>query len=236
MTEQPVFLLIDTATDICSVALSFGSKIINIIEEHDHNSHAKNLIPSIDMVLKQSEKSLSDIDAVVISLGPGSYTGLRIGVSTAKGIAYALSIPVITVSTLESIAYEAKQLYDSNDSAEPQIIPMIDARRMEVFTTRYDFNINILDPITATIVEENTYSELCKNHKIIFCGNGMPKCKEILSRYTNAICCDCALSAQYLLPSALKKWQLQDFADIAYFEPFYLKDYIAAKPNVKGLR
>lgn len=236
MTEQPVFLLIDTATDICSVALSFGSKIINIIEEHDHNSHAKNLIPSIDMVLKQSEKSLSDIDAVVISLGPGSYTGLRIGVSTAKGIAYALSIPVITVSTLESIANEAKQLYDSNDSAEPQIIPMIDARRMEVFTTRYDFNINILDPITATIVEENTYSELCKNHKIIFCGNGMPKCKEILSRYTNAICCDCALSAQYLLPSALKKWQLQDFADIAYFEPFYLKDYIAAKPNVKGLR
>jgi len=235
MKEQPTLLLIETATEICSVALSFGDDIIAVQEGNDGNSHSKNLIPYIDAALKQGHKSLQDLDAVVVSIGPGSYTGLRIGVSTAKGIAYSLSIPVITVSSLESIANGAKHCWQPENDAQPQIVPMIDARRMEVFTTRFDYNINILDPITATIVEENTYAELCKNQKIIFCGNGMPKCKEILSRYPNAICCEFALSAQFLLPSALKKWQSQDFADIAYFEPFYLKDYVAAKPNVKGL-
>lgn len=233
---QPTLLHIETATDICSVALSCGEKILAIQEGNDGNSHSKNLIPFIDKVLKNGGKTLQDIHAVVVSFGPGSYTGLRIGVSTAKGIAYSLSIPIITVGTLESIANGAKQWWAFDGGQEPQIVPMIDARRMEVFTTRYDYEIHAVAPITATVVEEDTYAEICKNQRLIFCGNGMPKCKPLLSSNKNAQFCEFPLSARFLLPSALKKWEAQDFADVAYFEPFYLKEYVAAKPNIKGLR
>lgn len=228
---DPILLHIETATDVCSVALTQGTEVLGVKESADGNSHSKNLLPFIDSVLKETNHVQQDLQGVVVSIGPGSYTGLRIGVSTAKGMAYSLGIPVITVSTLESIAQGAKQ--QAGDNCD--IVPMIDARRMEVFAARYDSNMNLLDNVAAVIVDENAYSELLREKEVLFCGNGMPKCKELLSQFPNARFADFTLSAQYMLPAALKKWEAKDFADTAYFEPFYLKEYVAGKPNVKGL-
>ena len=233
---NPTILYIETATDVCSVALSKGSEIIGLKEEAGGNNHAKHLLPFVDEVLKQAGVSMTEINGVAVSIGPGSYTGLRIGVSTAKGIAYTAGIPVMAVSTLESIAQGAKTLWAESSSEQPQIIPMIDARRMEVFTTRYDFDIRSLEEISSKIVDDNTFAELLSKEKVLFCGNGMPKCKEILSAFLNAKFMDAPISAKNMLPAALRKWQKQEFEDVAYFEPFYLKEYVAAKPVVKGLR
>ena len=234
--ETPILLHIETATDVCSVALSGGAEIIGLKEEAGGNNHAKNLLPFVDEVLKQSDVSMSEINGVTVSIGPGSYTGLRIGVSTAKGIAYTAGIPVMAISTLESIAQGAKALWSENASEPVQIVPMIDARRMEVFTTRYDFAMNPLEEVTSKIVDESTFLELLAKQPVIFCGNGMPKCRELLSASPNAHFVDTPVSAKNLLLPALQKWQNHDFEDVAYFEPFYLKEYVAAKPVVKGLR
>ena len=233
---NPTILYIETATDVCSVALSKGAEIIGLKEEAGGNNHAKHLLPFVDEVLKQAEASMTDINGVAVSIGPGSYTGLRIGVSTAKGIAYTAGIPVMAISTLESIAQGAKTLWSGTSTETVQIVPMIDARRMEVFTTRYDFDIRSLEEISSKIVDENTFAELLSKEKVLFCGNGMPKCKEILSAFPNAKFMDAPISAKNMLPAALRKWQKQEFEDVAYFEPFYLKEYVAAKPVVKGLR
>ena len=233
---NPTILYIETATDVCSVALSRGAEVIGLKEEVGGNNHAKHLLPFVDEVLKQAEVSMKEINGVAVSIGPGSYTGLRIGVSTAKGIAYTAGIPVMAISTLESIAQGAKTLWAESSSEQPQIIPMIDARRMEVFTTRYDFNMRSLEEISSKIVDENTFTELLSKEKVLFCGNGMPKCRELLSTFPNACFAEAPISAKNMLPAALRKWQKQEFEDVAYFEPFYLKEYVAAKPVVKGLR
>lgn len=235
MKQTPILLHIETATDVCSVALSRGSEIIGLKEEAGGNNHAKNLLPFVDEVLKQSGVSMSEINGVAVSIGPGSYTGLRIGVSTAKGIAYTAGIPVMVVSTLESIAQGAKALWSENASEPVQIVPMIDARRMEVFTTRFTYDMQPLEEVSAKIVDENTFAELLSEQKVLFCGNGMPKCRELLSTFPNACFIDAPVSAKNMLPTALKKWQNSDFENVAYFEPFYLKEYVAAKPVVKGL-
>lgn len=229
-------LYIETATDVCSVALSKGDQIVGLKEEAGGNNHAKNLLPFVDEVLKQAEVIMSEINGVAVSIGPGSYTGLRIGVSTAKGIAYTAGVPVIAVSTLESIAQGARQLWIQSSAENVQIVPMIDARRMEVFTTRFDFNMQPLEEISSKIVDESTFAELLSEQKVLFCGNGMPKCCELLSAFPNACFVEVPISAQNMLPAALRKWQNQEFENVAYFEPFYLKEYVAAKPVVKGLR
>ena len=232
----PTILHIETATDVCSVALSRGAEVIGLKEEAGGNNHAKHLLPFVEEALKQGGCTVKDLDGVAVSVGPGSYTGLRIGVSTAKGIAYTAGIPVMAVGTLESIAQGARESW-TDASAEPlQIVPMIDARRMEVFTARYDFAMNMMEEVSSKIVDENTFAELLASQTVVFCGNGMPKCRELLSASPNARFVDAPVSARYLLPAALKKWQEQAFEDVAYFEPFYLKEYVAAKPVVKGLR
>lgn len=233
---KPTLLYIETATDVCSVALSRGEEVIGLKEEAGGNNHAKHLLPFVEEVLKQGGCNIGDLDGVAVSIGPGSYTGLRIGVSTAKGIAYTAGIPVMAIGTLEGIAQGAKQLWAETSSESVQIVPMIDARRMEVFTTRYDLEMNPLEEISSKIVDETTFAELLSGQKVLFCGNGMPKCRELLSTSPNALFPDTPVSAKNLLFPALKKWQRQDFEDVAYFEPFYLKEYVAAKPVVKGLR
>ena len=227
---------IETATDVCSVALSKGSEIIGLKEEAGGNNHAKNLLPFIDEVLKQGACTVGDLNGVSVSIGPGSYTGLRIGVSTAKGIAYTAGIPVMAISTLEGVAQGAKELWADSASEQPQIVPMLDARRMEVFTTRYDFEMNPLEDVLSKIVDENTFADLLTEHPILFCGNGMPKCRELLSKSANARFIDAPISSKNMLIPALRKWKNCDFEDVAYFEPFYLKEYVAAKPVVKGLK
>jgi len=233
--ENITILHIETATDVCSVALSKGSEIIGVKEEAGGNNHAKNLLPFVDEVLQQGGCKIADLNGVAVSIGPGSYTGLRIGVSTAKGIAYTAGIPVMAISTLEGIAQGAKALWAKSSDEQPQIIPMIDARRMEVFTSRYDFNMKPLEEVSAKIIDENTFAELLSEQKVLFCGNGMPKCRELLSTFPNACFIDAPVSAKNMLPTALRKWQSNDFENLAYFEPFYLKEYVAAKPVVKGL-
>lgn len=235
MTDEPIFLLIETATDICSVAVSHGKKILGINEDLNGHSHAKNLLPFIDEILQQNSLSTNDLTAVVVSSGPGSYTGLRIGVSTAKGIAYTANIPILSVGSLTGIAQSCKNNPDFDDSQNSIIVPMIDARRMEVFTAIFDNNMNCVENISAKIIEDNSFLDLLICKTIFFCGNGMPKCKDILSKSANARFINEQISAKNLLKPALKKWKEKDFEDIAYFEPFYLKEYIAGKPIVKGL-
>ena len=233
---NPTILYIETATDVCSVALSRGAEVIGLKEEAGGNNHAKHLLPFVDEVLKQGGCTVSDLNGVAVSVGPGSYTGLRIGVSTAKGIAYTAGIPVMAVGTLESIAQGARESWTDASTEPLQIVPMLDARRMEVFTTRYSFDMQSLEEVSAKIVDENTFAELLSEHKVLFCGNGMPKCREILSANSNAFFAEVPVSAKNMLPAALRKWQNSDFENVAYFEPFYLKEYVAAKPVVKGLR
>ena len=233
---NPTILYIETATDMCSVALSRGAEVIGLKEEAGGNNHAKHLLPFVDEVLKQGGCTVSDLNGVAVSVGPGSYTGLRIGVSTAKGIAYTAGIPVMAVGTLESIAQGARESWTDASTEPLQIVPMLDARRMEVFTTRYSFDMQSLEEVSAKIVDENTFAELLSEHKVLFCGNGMPKCREILSANPNAFFAEVSVSAKNMLPAALRKWQNSDFENVAYFEPFYLKEYVAAKPVVKGLR
>lgn len=157
--ENPLLLHIETATEVCSVALSEGDRLLAVCESADGNSHSKNLLPFIDELCRKSGRALRDIDGVAVSVGPGSYTGLRIGVSTAKGIAYALQVPVMAVGTLESIAYGALAEGGGEcPAAGLQIVPMIDARRMEVFTCRYNEKMEEVAPAEALIVDEEAFA------------------------------------------------------------------------------
>ena len=164
---------------------------------------------------------MNELDAVCISEGPGSYTGLRIGTSSAKGLCDALDIPLIAVSTLQSMAYGAREQYPDYK----QYIPMIDARRMEVYTAAYNQNLEPVEKITNLILDENAYSDFLLKDKVVFSGNGMEKAVPILSKNINAIFCNTMTSARYLLALGYRKFIEQDFADIAYFEPFYLKEF-----------
>ena len=228
-------LHIETATEICSVALSQGADILGVEESADGNSHSKNLLPFIERLMAGTAHQIKDLDGIVVSIGPGSYTGLRIGTSTAKGIAYSLGKPVITVGTLESIANGAAETWTDDGQPAPQFVAMIDARRMEVFAAHYDEALREVGAPAAVIVDEHAFRPLLDEHRIVFCGNGMPKCKALLSQHPNALFVEQSLSARFLLKPALRKWEAQAFSDTAYFEPFYLKEYVAAKPVVKGL-
>lgn len=233
---QPYFLLIETATEICSVALSKGDQIIAVKESDNGFSHAQNLIPFVEEILKESNVDRHSLNAVVLSSGPGSYTGLRIGASSAKGLCYALDIPLISIPTLQSIMLGAKtELPKDNIEEEILFCPMIDARRMEVYTALYAKNGELIEDTSAKIIDENTFKDILEKQVVVFCGNGMPKCKSILETYPNARFSDTPLSSANMAKQALLKYEAKQFEDVAYFEPFYLKEYIAVKSTVKGL-
>ncbi|MBQ7490744.1 MAG: tRNA (adenosine(37)-N6)-threonylcarbamoyltransferase complex dimerization subunit type 1 TsaB [Bacteroidales bacterium] len=231
---SPIRILhIESATEICSVALSVDNEVVAKAETADANAHSRNLILFVEKVVRESQVDKHELDAVCFSAGPGSYTGLRIGASTAKGLAYSLGIPLISIPTLESIAYGArKNLQDG----KMLYCPMIDARRMEVFTSLYDTNMSVIQPIAAKVVGEDFLSGILGKQNIVFCGNGMPKCRAILSRHPNALFDETPLSAANMVTPAMNKFKTKNFEDTAYFEPFYLKEYIAAKSHVKGLK
>ncbi len=229
-----LILMIETATEICSVALALNGNIISIRENEKGNSHSANVAVFIDEVFKESAKLPSDIEAVAISKGPGSYTGLRIGVSSAKGMCYALNIPLIAIETLKSMSIGFLQ--KTKIEKDALLCPMIDARRMEVYSAFYNSNLDVFRDVKAEIVEEITYADYLKEHKIYFFGNGAVKCREVLGNYKNAIIVeDIFLSAENMVKLAEEKFIKNEFENTAYFEPFYLKDFIAAKPVVKGL-
>jgi tRNA threonylcarbamoyladenosine biosynthesis protein TsaB len=232
-------LHIETSTQICSVALSIDGNIIAIRESSEDKSHATLMSSFIDEMLKECQLDISNIDAVSVSKGPGSYTGLRIGVSLAKGICYALEKPLISVSTLEALALGIKNNFEkhiaNSDKSAYLFCPMIDARRMEVYTALYNSKNEIIKDVNALIVEPNSFDTYFENHKIIFFGNGAAKCKTSL-QHSNAIFIDnIETSAANMISIAERKYQEKNFENTAYFEPYYLKDFVAKMPNVKGL-
>ena len=231
--EAPLILHIETATSVCSAAVSRGKELTDIRETKDPRSHASRLSPFIDDLMKSNSLSFSDLDAVSVSLGPGSYTGLRIGVSTAKGIAYGANLPIIGVSGLKAMANGFLDSFKGKLSDEDLLCPMLDARRMEVYTALYDNGLSIIRDIKADIIDENSYIDLLNKGRIFFFGEGSDKCKEIIT-HPNSIFVDGIIpSAKYMIELAVDAFQQNDFVDVAYFEPFYLKDFIATIPKNK---
>ena len=224
-------LAIETSTEICSIALGKDAQCLALVENDKENSHAEKILLYVDEVLQQANISLSELSAVCISEGPGSYTGLRIGTSSAKGLCYALNIPLIAVSTLQSMAWGAREKFPNHN----QYCPMIDARRMEVYSAFYDSDLNIVVPPINVIVDENAYSEFLQNDAVVFSGNAVEKTKSLLTSGGNAVFSETKTSARYLLELGYKKYMQKDFADTAYFEPFYLKEFQSGIPKVKGL-
>jgi len=229
---SPTLLHLETATEICSVALSKGNEIVASVCLDKGNSHTEHLFPFVEQVLAESNCKISELDGVALSIGPGSYTGLRISASAAKGICYALNIPLIGISTLQSIVFGA--IKQQMEAQKVLYCPMIDARRMEVFTALFDENGEAIVEAEAKIIDEHSFSSELETHIIYFCGNGMPKCKPFL-QHKNARFIETQLDASNMLLPALAKYESKQFEDIAYFEPFYLKEYLAKKSIVKGL-
>lgn len=226
-----LILNLETATTVCSVSLAKDGQLIALKELNADYTHAENLTLFIEDVLKQANIKLADIDAVAVSKGPGSYTGLRIGVSTAKGLCYSLDKPLISVNTLQHLASSVI----SNTSSIIQhpgslFCPMIDARRMEVYCAFYDHTGKEIKPTAAEIIEENSFFDLLKDHTVYFFGDGASKCKEVLSQNTNAIfLSEIVPSAKDMIAFSEKAFNEDQFEDVAYFEPFYLKDFVAGK-------
>jgi len=216
-------LNIETSTKNCSVALSESGKIIALKELNDGNySHAEKLHIFIEAILKESNVDMQQLSAVAISKGPGSFTGLRIGVSTAKGLCFALDIPLISVNTLQSLAL---QITADNGV----IVPMLDARRMEVYSAVYDTNNNLVRKIEAQILDETSFQNYLESQPVYFIGDGVPKTKDLISHSNTFFVDDKLPSANEMGMLAFEKFQQKDFENTAYFEPFYLKDFVAHK-------
>lgn len=220
-----ILLHIETSTTNCSVGISVNSKIVALAEQNDAGySHAENLHMFILKVLAEAGVNKSELDAIAVSKGPGSYTGLRIGVSTAKGLCYALDKPLISVATLEVLARQ----HNVEDAA--YIVPLIDARRMEVYSAVFDQNYLQLRSTEAEIIDSNSFLECLDKNKVHFIGDGALKCKGVIT-HQNAVFQEKVLypSAREMAASATTKFKAGDFEDLAYFEPFYLKDFIGVK-------
>lgn len=223
-----LILQIETATTVCSVALSENGNVLAYKEIQQRNVHAEVITLFIDEVLKMANKQYNELNAVAVSCGPGSYTGLRIGISVTKGLCYSLDIPLIAIETLEAMADGMQTGID-----EVLFCPMIDARRMEVFTAVFDADGNQIKATSAEIIDQDSFSDLLKTNKIIFFGDGAAKCSDVLGGSPNAqIIPDFQNSALHLTKKATEKFQAKDFEDTAYFEPYYLKDFIAGKRSV----
>ncbi len=220
-----LILSLETATTNCSVALSNNGKTIAIKEDNDKGySHAERLHVYIDAVLKEAGVNAKDLDAIAVSKGPGSYTGLRIGVSAAKGLSYALEKPLISIPTLEALSQQVK-----NDDGV--IVSMLDARRMEVYSAIYDYNKNEIRETQAQILNESSFNSYLNQGRVYFIGNGVEKTKTLINNQ-NAIFIEGKLpSANELGLLAFNKYKISDFEDVAYFEPYYLKDFVALKPK-----
>jgi len=234
-----LILSIETATNICSVALAKNGKLLSIREINGKNSHAEILNVFIEEILIESSYSLNDLDAVAVSEGPGSYTGLRIGVSTAKGFCYALDIPLIAISTLQSLAQYTKENINSILLKNENLVfcPMIDARRMEAYTAHFNSKIEEIRKVEAEIIDENTYSDILENNTFVFSGDGSGKFHNFYKNHPNAhFYSETLSSSKGMIALAEEKFKNKDFADLAYFEPNYFKAFVAGIPKVKGLR
>jgi tRNA threonylcarbamoyladenosine biosynthesis protein TsaB len=234
----PAILSIETATNICSVALSVNGELLSLKESSVKNAHSSVLTDFIDECFRSSGIKPSALDAIAVSEGPGSYTGLRIGVAAAKGLCYALEKPLIAIPTLQAMAagmIDPAPVVRSS-ATEDFLCPMIDARRMEVFSAVFNKDLSEIRETLAEIITDSSFSDILKEHGICFAGDGAAKCKPFLEKNENAYFLeDFQVSARYMIHLAEQKFLSGKFVDLAYFEPRYLKEFVAGKPRVKGL-
>jgi tRNA threonylcarbamoyladenosine biosynthesis protein TsaB len=229
-----MIICLETATDLCSVALCDSSGVISLRENSDSKSHASNLTVFIDELLKEAGIKPSDLEAVAVSKGPGSYTGLRIGVSAAKGIAYGASIPLIGLETTLSMLWGITGGKTDDSTCKRLYCPMLDARRMEVYYAIYDCHGNAVSGISAAVMDENSFNNI--PGEILFFGNGALKLKGVIKKQDVSFYDDFRMSAAHMIMPAMKALAEKRFENTAYFEPLYLKDFIATtqKKNILG--
>ena len=220
-----LILNIDTATDIAHISLSKSGVILDSVINTDQKEHGSFLQPAIEKLLKINSIAIESIDAIAISTGPGSYTGLRVGMASAKGICFALQKPLISINSLEIIACAAiLENSDNNDLSNLLICPMIDARRMEVFTALYTQNLEIILEPQAMIIDSNSFENHFLVNKILFVGNGAKKW-EIICKNENALFTQNSNNLLAMNKLSFKKYEKKDFSDLAYIEPSYLKEF-----------
>lgn len=218
---------IETATKNCSVSLAKNGKVIVLKELNNGNySHAEVLHPFIEAVLDEAEINLKEIDAIAVSKGPGSYTGLRIGVSAAKGLCFAFNKPLISIETLRSLAHVVTP-------ESGVIVPMLDARRMEVYAAVYNTEFEEIREIKAEIITENSFLDFLKAGNVYFLGDGANKCKDIITHKNAVFIDDKFPSAKEMAQLSYIKLKKNDIEDVAYFEPFYLKDFVVIPEKKK---
>ncbi len=229
MAAMAIILHLETATTNCSVSISKGNDTIALKENNAASySHSEQLHIFIKEALKEASLSFSDLDAVAISKGPGSYTGLRIGVSAAKGLCFALGLPLISVPTLQSMAHQVPLKQGE------LVIPVLDARRMEVYSCVYDANYDEIRETRAEIVDEESFKDYISDEKVYVVGSGAEKCRGVV-QHPNFIFDESVVpSAKDMVSMAFKKYESKQFEDVAYFEPYYLKDFVLQKKKKKA--
>jgi len=227
-------LCIETSTEVCSVALSVDGNLVELREDASGKNHAMLLTSFAEEVMKAQHRSFNQLDAIAVSGGPGSYTGLRIGVSTAKGLCYAAGLPLIAIPSLEAMAHHVVHnpaILGYLPNEQLYFCPMIDARRMEVYAAIYDPQMKLIRKIQADIVDHLSFAEILQDHQILFFGNGAEKCKSSILHANAQFLENISTSASYLARPAEDAFHLGRFADVAYYEPFYLKDFVATIPT-----
>ena len=223
-------LHIETSTSVCSVAVSEDGKVIFDKADRTGNNHAEALGSFVDEAMSFADSHAIPLDAVAVSGGPGSYTGLRIGVSMAKGVCYALDIPLISVSTLELMCVPVLLRYDDMEE-NALLCPMIDARRMEVYASLYDRALKPVRDLQADVVDSDTYRKWLDERPVYFFGNGAAKCIETINHPNAHIIDGIEPLAKWMMPLAEKKMLNNIHEDVAYYVPFYLKDFVAKTPK-----
>ncbi|MCD6346485.1 MAG: tRNA (adenosine(37)-N6)-threonylcarbamoyltransferase complex dimerization subunit type 1 TsaB [Bacteroidales bacterium] len=233
------FLHIETATQICSATISEGEKILAYKESNEANIHSKKLSLFIQDLLKETKLAIPQLDAITVSIGPGSYTGLRIGVSMAKGLAYGGNIPIISIATLDILANRVisnNLLPDKKgDNCKTLLCPMIDARRMEVYCKLLTDDMQEVSTVEAKLIDQQSFMTELAKCQMLFFGDGSQKCRDILDHPNAHFLPGITSSSRYMVSLAIEKFAKKDFVDTAYFEPFYLKDFIATIPRNKIL-
>ena len=243
-----MILCLETSTAVCSVSLVDNGNVIALRESLDGQNHAEKITIFIDEVMKEAGVAYKDLDAVATSMGPGSYTGLRIGVSAAKGLCYAMEKPLIAIDTLAAMAngfednkttrQQDNKLEPIANSQQPTAIlcPMIDARRMEVYTAFFNEKLEKISDTEALIVDENSFMELKQNNHLYLFGDGADKLVNLFENEVNITVVEkFHCSAAYMAKLADEAFKNKQFVDVAYFEPFYLKNFVPGMPKVKGL-
>lgn len=231
-----LILCIETGTDVCSVGLARDGKLLSLRESDQGRDHAKRVGVFVDELLRETGVAPDELDAVAVGMGPGSYTGLRIGVSFAKGLCYGLQIPLVAICSLDALTEVAIEDFEAGILNverwdEALLCPMVDARRMEVYTCLYDSRGQAQGEVEAKIIDCDSYSDLRSQRQLVIFGNGADKCREVLS---DATYINITPSARGLARLAQQRLSAGQVEDIAYFEPFYLKDFVVI-PSKKKL-